>query len=50
MPKDKVSSFPRIKFNPMIFNYNNREFDPYSAKSKEFNAQLITNKAKYPKG
>ena len=49
MPKDKVSSFPRVKFNAMIFKYNNTEFGPYSGESKIFYALQITNKAKYSK-
>ena len=49
VPRDKVSSFPPVKFNPMIFKYNNTEFDPFSAESRNFYALLITNKAKYPK-
>ena len=49
LPKDKVSSLPPVKFGPVIFKYGNTEFDPYSVKSKEFYALLITKKVKYPK-
>ena len=35
--------------DPMIFKYNNTEFDIYSAKSKHFYSPLITNKAYHPK-
>ena len=48
VPRDKVSSFPPVKFNLKIFKYNNTEFDPYSAESQNFYALPITNKAKYP--
>ena len=49
VPKDKVPYLPLVKFDPMIFKYNNTEFDTYSGKSKDFYALLIINKAKYPK-
>ena len=45
LPKDKVSSLPPVKFGPVIFKYSNTEFDPYSVKSKEFYALLITKKS-----
>lgn len=48
MPKDKLSSFPQVEFDPMTFKCENKEFDTYSAKSKQFNSLLIVNKAKYP--
>ena len=31
MPKDKLSAFPTVEFDPMTFKYNNTEFDMYSA-------------------
>ena len=47
MPKDRLSSFPPVEFDPMTFKYNNTEFDMHSAKSKQFYSLLIANKAKY---
>ena len=49
MPKDKLSSFQPVEFDPMTFKYNPTEFNTYSAKSKHFYSLLIANKAKYPK-
>ena len=50
VPKDKLSSFPKVKFDPMTFKCKSVEFDTYSAKSKQFYSLLIANKAKYPNG
>ena len=50
VPKDKLFSFPRREFDPLIFKCKNTEFDTYSAKSKQFYSLLIHNKAKYPNG
>ena len=48
VPKDKLSSFAQVEFDPMTFNCQNTEFDTYSAKSKQFYTLLIVNKATYP--
>ena len=50
VPKDRLSSFPPVEFDPMTFKYNNTEFNTHSAKSrcKQFYSLLIANKAKYP--
>ena len=48
VPKDRLSSFPPVEFDPMTFKYNNTEFNTHSSKSKQFYSLLIANKAKYP--
>ena len=48
VPKDRLSSFPPVEFDPMTFKYNNTEFNTHSTKSKQFYSLLIANKAKYP--
>lgn len=50
VPKDKVSSFPRVKFNAMIFKYNNTEFGPYSGESKFFMHCRLPTKLNIRKG
>ena len=45
VPKDRLSSYPPVEFDPMTFKYNNTEFDAHSAKSKQFYSLLIANKA-----
>ena len=35
VPKDKLSSFPSIEFDPIKFKYSNTEFNTYSARCRQ---------------
>ena len=47
VPKDKLSSFPSVEFDPINFKTSNTEFDTYSARCRQFYSLLISTKAKY---
>ena len=50
VPKDKLSSFPSIEFDPIKFKYSNTEFNTYSARCRQFYSLLISTRAKHPNG
>ena len=50
VPKDKLSSFPSVEFDPIKFKYSNTEFNTYSASCRQFYSLLISTRAKHPNG